>query len=70
MWTKFSNSKLVVTDRLHGMIFAFITNTPCLVIRNSNHKIEETYKNWISNFNYIKLINDQEVNISEEIELF
>lgn len=70
IWIKFANSKLVVTDRLHGMIFAFITNTPCLVIRNSNHKIEETYKNWISNFNYIKLINDREINISEEIELF
>ena len=55
---KYSNSELVVTDRLHGMIFAAITGTPCIVLSNSNHKIEETYKDWLRGCNYIKFIGD------------
>lgn len=42
------SKKLVVTDRLHGMILCYITNTPCIVFANSNHKILETYKNWLN----------------------
>ena len=49
IWNAFSSSKLVITDRLHGMIFCAITNTPCIVLPNSNYKIEQTYKNWIKN---------------------
>ena len=42
----FSSSELVITDRLHGMIFCHITQTPCIVFPNNNHKIEGTY-DWI-----------------------
>ncbi len=45
IWNKFKNAELVITDRLHGMIFCYITNTPCLVFQNNNHKVSETY-NW------------------------
>lgn len=38
---------LVVTDRLHGMIFAAISGTPCVTISNTNHKISGTYESWI-----------------------
>lgn len=38
---------VVVTDRLHGMIFSVITGTPCVVLPNSNHKIQGTYSAWI-----------------------
>ncbi len=55
---KYSASELVVTDRLHGMIFATITGTPCIVLSNSNHKIEGTYKDWLKDCNYIKFIGD------------
>ncbi|MBP3817726.1 MAG: glycosyltransferase [Butyrivibrio sp.] len=37
-------SKLVVTDRLHGMIFSIITGTTCIVIGNNHHKVLETRK--------------------------
>lgn len=47
MLNQFRKSKIVITDRLHGMIFSVITNTPCIVFKNSNHKIEQTYKNWL-----------------------
>ena len=40
---KFAKRKVIVTDRLHGMIFAIITRTPCVVINNYNYKLEEFY---------------------------
>ena len=39
--------KVIITDRLHGMILCYVTNTPCIVFSNTNHKISETYKNWL-----------------------
>lgn len=47
-----SQSKLVITDRLHGMIFAAITGTPCIVFSNYNHKVRGTYE-WIKYLPYI-----------------
>lgn len=57
IWDAFSKSEFVVTDRLHGMIFAFITGTPALVVPNSNHKIKSSYE-WIKDCGYIRLIED------------
>lgn len=56
IWEVFRNAELVITDRLHGMIFCYITNTPCLVFSNSNHKIEATYQ-WIKDNSNITLMN-------------
>ncbi len=39
--------KVIITDRLHGMILCYITNTPCVVFQNTNHKISETFHNWL-----------------------
>ncbi|MBR2795582.1 polysaccharide pyruvyl transferase family protein [Candidatus Saccharibacteria bacterium] len=52
---KISSKKLVITDRLHGMIFCYITKTPCIVFSNSNHKIVQTYNDWLCDCNYIIL---------------
>lgn len=41
-----SKRKLVITDRLHGMIFCAITNTPCIALANNNHKVYGVYK-WL-----------------------
>ena len=49
-----SKSKLVITDRLHGMIFSAITETPCVVFGSYTHKIKESYK-WIENLEFIEL---------------
>ncbi|MDG4524263.1 hypothetical protein D2A30_07305 [Streptococcus suis] len=51
-----ASKKFVITDRLHGMIFCYITKTPCIVMPNNNHKILMTYENWLKDCNYIKLI--------------
>ena len=53
---EFASAKLVITDRLHGMIFAAITGTPCIVFSNYNHKVKGTY-DWISYLSYIKYAN-------------
>lgn len=57
MFFVFSNSKIVITDRLHGMIFATITNTPAIVLSNSNHKVKGVYE-WIKHHNYIAYIDN------------
>lgn len=50
-------AEIVVTDRLHGMIFAAITSTPCIVISNYNHKIKGQYE-WIKHLNYIRFVDE------------
>jgi pyruvyl transferase EpsI len=54
---EFRRAKLVVTDRLHGMVFAAVTATPCIVLPNSYHKIEGLYA-WLRNLPYIRFITD------------
>lgn len=44
---KINNHEVVITDRLHGMIFAHITGKPCIVFDNYNSKIKMTYKDWL-----------------------
>ena len=62
IWAQFRSSQWVITDRLHGMIFAFITETPCIVLPNNNFKIEGSYS-WIKDCGYIHFID--EMNISQ-----
>ena len=52
---QFEEAKLVITDRLHGMIMAAITNTPCIAFGNSNGKVKGVY-NWIKNNEYVKYV--------------
>ena len=42
-WSVFAGAQLVVTDRLHGMIFSLIMGTPCIVLGNNHHKVKATY---------------------------
>lgn len=53
----FSSSQLVITDRLHGMIFAAITGTNCIVLDSKSPKLRGCYK-WIKNLDYIRFIDD------------
>ncbi|SLL33526.1 polysaccharide pyruvyl transferase [Mycobacteroides abscessus subsp. abscessus] len=63
IWNAFKSSRLVITDRLHGMIFCAITQTPCLVLPNSNHKIAGTYSKWLSKLEYIKFVESYDENL-------
>ena len=55
--SKIAKAEIVVTDRLHGMVFCAITKTPCIVLPNYNHKVEGVY-DWISELEYIIMIQD------------
>lgn len=56
---EFRRSEAVVTDRLHGMIFAALTGTPCVVLPNYNGKIQATYR-WIKSLPYLRLVQTTE----------
>lgn len=54
---EFAGAKLVVTDRLHGMLFAVITGTPCLFLDNINGKVGNVYE-WIKDLDYVMPVAD------------
>ena len=55
IWDDFKKAELVVTDRLHGMIFCYITGTPVIVFLNNNHKIKSSY-HWINSAPHVVLV--------------
>lgn len=59
IWKKFAAANLVITDRLHGMIFATITGTPCIAFDNIDGKIGHQFE-WIRNLGYIKFVSEKE----------
>lgn len=56
---EFCSAELVITDRLHGMVFAALTGTPCIAFSNNNHKIKGTY-DWIRYLPYIQYVENIE----------
>ena len=44
IWEEFASVRLVITDRLHGMIFAAINGTPCLALDNISQKVSGVYE--------------------------
>lgn len=50
---EFSRAALVVTDRLHGMVFAALTGTPCVALDNCNGKVRAVYE-WIEQLSYVR----------------
>lgn len=53
----FRHAQLVITDRLHGMIFCAITGTPCIVVNSKSHKVRGCYQ-WIKDLPYIRFCED------------
>lgn len=43
---EFREAEVVVTDRLHGLLFSVITGTPCVALSNRTHKLRETFR-WV-----------------------
>lgn len=63
-WKEFSRSSLVITDRLHAMIFCVITGTPCIAMDNLSKKVSGTYE-WIKDLEYVKLVYSiQDINLT------
>lgn len=50
-----SKNSLVITDRLHGVIFSIITGTPCIAYSGTSHKIPAT-KKWVDDSSALTVI--------------
>lgn len=50
-------AQLVITDRLHAMIFAAITETPCIAMDNKSKKVKGVYE-WIRDLPYVQYADD------------
>ena len=60
---EFGSAELVITDRLHGMLFSVITGTPCIALNNLSGKVKGTYDEWLTQIEYIKYAdNPNEIN--------
>lgn len=56
---EFRGASLVITDRLHGMIFCAITGTPCIALDSKSPKLRGCYE-WIRHLDYIKFVDRPE----------
>lgn len=55
-WQEFAQARIVVTDRLHGMLFAIINHTPCIALDNLTNKVSGVYHEWLNNVPNVFLI--------------
>lgn len=58
-YSEFRSAELVITDRLHGMIFAAITGTPCIVFNSKSPKVKGCYE-WVRELGYIRFVENPE----------
>lgn len=65
---EFRGASLVITDRLHGMIFCAITGTPCIVIDSKSPKVRGCYE-WIRNLDYIRFADNVSQIVNEYYEI-
>lgn len=65
-WEEFAQNKLIITDRLHGMIFAIITDTPCIAFDNISHKVKGVYQ-WVRDSEQVYFCEDSN-NLKEIVE--
>lgn len=56
---EFSSAKLVITDRIHGMLFAAVTGTPCIAMDNISRKVSGAYE-WIQYLDYVQFVEEKE----------
>lgn len=68
IFKEFAGAKLIVTDRLHGMILSAINKTPCIATDNISKKISGVY-DWIRYLDYIKVMNFEDIDIKTAEEL-
>lgn len=60
IWQQISTSKVVITDRLHAMIFCYLLRVPCIVLKTYNFKLTAQYE-WIKNENFIEFCDDNSI---------
>lgn len=58
--SEIASAKVVLTDRLHGMIFCALAKTPCVFLDNISGKCSGA-KNWLKNNAYIEKCTEENV---------
>lgn len=53
----FTKFRLVITDRFHGLIFAYLSATPCIVLPTINHKMYGGIQ-WLQQLQSISFVSD------------
>ena len=48
---RFLGADIVITDRLHSMVFALLAGCKCIAIDNTTHKVSGVYKKWLYTIN-------------------
>ncbi len=56
---KISGAKLNITDRFHGIIFSVITNTPVIVFKSLDHKIEYGVR-WFKHLDWVHYVEEKD----------
>lgn len=56
---KISGAKLNITDRFHGVIFSVITNTPVIVFKSLDHKIEYGVR-WFKHLDWVHYVEEKD----------
>lgn len=56
----FAQCDIVVTDRLHGMLFAYLANTPCIAFDNKTKKVSSVYSTWLADCEKVTLVKSEE----------
>lgn len=57
---RIAEARLVITDRLHGMVFAYLSGTPCVAVDNRSQKVSGVYE-WIRNCPYVICVEEDSV---------
>ena len=52
---EFSKQKIIITDRLHGMILSTLAGTPCIVFDNLSKKVTGVYDLWLKKISTIHI---------------
>ncbi len=59
--SQFEENDIIITDRLHGLIFSILKARPVIALKNSNYKIESTVKTWLNDCPLVYFITDPTV---------
>ena len=67
---EFADAQLVITDRLHSMIFSIIAGTKCIAFDNTTKKVSGVYDEWLKKEIGLKICVDNEIINSAQIHEF
>lgn len=62
----FQSYDCIITDRLHGMILAIVSNVPCIAFDNRTHKISSVYDS-IKDMQHVRMMTDERIDHISQI---